>query len=385
MPPLFCSMKRIIICLFVNVLLVLCLTTSLKAEKIYDVDLSKGQEEQAKDALQSFFEALPDGIRDSLPDNKESFESYDVEYFAKKAEKAIKGAAPNALKTLFAVMGTVLIASVFHMLSSALGDCNLEKAFSLCSTLCVALSIFQSMKGLFSVAESLLDILTKTMIPLSAAMETLYIASGNVTGAAVLSTGIGLMTALTEGLFSRVIYPFVYAAFILAVVSAVTGNRAVAFMSKTIRGLVTGGVIFIMTLVTFVLALQSAGAAAADTLASKTVKFALGSYLPIVGGAVSESFSLLASSLSAIKSTCTVAGAAALTVAFMIPMASVILYQISLGAASALSGILGAEKESALLSECRGICTILMAICAGGAVMFIIALGIFAKTPVAVS
>ena len=69
----------------------------------------------------------------------------------------------------------------------------------------------------------------------------------------------------------------------------------------------------------------------------------------------------------------------------MIPMASVILYQISLGAASALSGILGAEKESALLSECRGICTILMAICAGGAVMFIIALGIFAKTPVAVS
>ncbi|MBQ8915237.1 MAG: hypothetical protein IJ046_03560 [Clostridia bacterium] len=80
-------MKRIIICLFVNVLLVLCLTTSLKAEKIYDVDLSKGQEEQAKDALQSFFEALPDGIRDSLPENKESFESYDVEYFAKKQKR----------------------------------------------------------------------------------------------------------------------------------------------------------------------------------------------------------------------------------------------------------------------------------------------------------
>ena len=68
---------------------------------------------------------------------------------------------------------------------------------------------------------------------------------------------------------------------------------------------------------------------------------------------------------------------------FIFPFAAAITNRISLSLASAAAGILGSDRERDLLSEAGSVCTLMIGICAAGAAMYIVALGIFCRTPAA--
>ena len=140
-----------------------------------------------------------------------------------------------------------------------------------------------------------------------------------------------------------------------------------------------------MTLMSFVLAMQASAAGAVDNFGVKTIKFAIGNYLPLVGAPLADSFSLLSGSLGVIKQSCGVVGIAALFVAFLPPFAVILMNRIAVGLAGGAASALGCRREGELLEECKGICTLLVAVASGAVVMYIIAVGIFIKTPLAVS
>ncbi len=378
-------MKRIIISVLMAVGLLASLSVASVAVKVYEYDLSEGAEESAEGMLSELIESIPQEIKDELPEGRGTdISEFDFEYFEELIEKSVRSAAVPAFKVVAILLGTVIISAVFNILSKTVCPSSLEGVFSFCSSICVSLSVFSAMKSVFNTVESLLRTLSDTMLIIVPVMEGIYITSGNLTTAAVTSTGINLMISLTQGIFSRVISPLVYAVFILSVVAVVTKNVGITFMSKTLRGMLTGGLLVIMTVMTFVLALQSSGTAAADTFVQRTVKFAIGSYLPIVGGSVADSFSVLSGSLSVIKQSCGIVGIVIIIIAFLPPFAVILLSHLAVGGAGALSSVLGCEREGELLSECKSTCTLLLAVCSGAVVMYIVALGIFCKTPVAI-
>lgn len=156
-------------------------------------------------------------------------------------------------------------------------------------------------------------------------------------------------------------------------------------MSKALRGLLTGILIAVMALMSFVLILRSGAANAADTLAARTLKFAISSYIPIVGGTVSDSFSCLAGSLAVIKETCGITGIAAIFICTVPSLFILTVNRLAMGLCRALSGALGCKKLENILGEAGGVCTLMIAVCAGASVMFMIAVGIFCRTVPALS
>lgn len=377
-------MKRILFSLFTAVLLIFVFSTGTKGADVYEFDLAE-RDERAEGALDSLIESIPEEIRDELPEDEKATDigEYDGEYFFKMIEKSIKEAVSPALKTASVLIGTVILAALFNIFAETVSGEGVKNAFSFCSSLCVALCIFSSMKTVFSVVKALLDSLSQTMLLIIPTMEAIYIRSGNLTAAAVTSTGVSLMIGFTESLFAKVLEPAVYTVFILAVTASVTKNRGIGFMAKTLRGLITGGVVAVMALLSFVLALQSGAAGAYDSFAAKTLKFAIGNYIPFVGGPIADSFTLFSGSLGVIKQSSGLICIAALVAAFLPPLFVVLMNRIAIGLSGAAADALGCEREGALIGECRGICTVLFSVCAGAVVMYIIALGIFVRLPAA--
>ena len=251
------------------------------------------------------------------------------------------------------LLGLVILSATFNILSGALLKNSLKEAFSFCSGLCISICIFETMKTVFDVVEAMLKTLSDTMLAMIPAMEALYIFSGNITVSAVTSTGINLMIGFTQTLFSKVVEPWVFTVFVLSVIGSVTRNYGITFMVKTLKGLITGILIALMTLMTFVLALQTGGACAVDNLYTKTVKFAIGNYLPIVGGSLAESFSLLSGSMGVIKQGGGILGIAVIIIGFSGPFFVLLTNRIAVGASSAAAGMFGCERESFLLEECN--------------------------------
>ena len=377
-------MKRIFLYLFFILGLLLLFSVSTGAQRVYEFSLSEG-EDAAESAIDKFIDSIPDEIKDELPKNEKikDFQSYDASYFADAFRKGINDALEPALGTVSVLVGAVIISGAFSLFADTVCQSSLKSAFSFLSSLCVSLYIFDGMRRVFDTVESLLKVLSDTMLAVIPMMEAVYIGGGNLTSAAVTSSGVSLMIGFTEALFSKVLEPAVYTLFILSVISAITKNPCIGFLTKSAKGLLGASVLIIMTLMSFVLSMQSSAGAAQDSFVQKTVRFAVGNYIPIVGGTVADSFSVFSGSIGVIKQNCSVVAIAAMIVAFLPPFCVVLAGELAVGMAGSVSGMLGCERESALLSECKSICNLLLAICVGAVVMYIIAIGIFCKTPLA--
>lgn len=365
--------------ILVVILLLILLPVTVRADRVYEYDLSKNTAEKAEDKVSKFIESLPEEIKKELPESGEALkiEEYDFDFFAKIAGNALKEAIVPAVGTASRLLGIVIIAAVFHIFSKAVGNQGLEGAFSFCASVCTSLAVFASIKAVFDTVDKLLLSISNTMIAVMPAMEAVHIASGNLTTAVITQTGINLMISFAQNLFSKIISPAVYILFFLCIASSVTKNKGMEFMVKSLKGLITGAVIAVMTLMTFVLALQSMAGAAQDSVTVKSVKFAMGTYIPIVGGSISETLSVISASVGVIKSLCGITAIAALIIAFLAPFANILLSRMAIGLSGAAAEVLGCEREGALLSECKGICDILIAISLASCAMFIVALGIF--------
>lgn len=371
-------MKKAVFAVLILIIpLFLCINTSAQT-----YEFSFDEDESADGVYEEYLDKLPEDIKDKLC---EDTKDYGFEYFANAVLSALKDSAGKALGILTKLVGAVILSATAGILSHNLCPGADTKAFSLCSSLCIAILMWDIFTGVADTAQVLLQTLSNVMMMLVPAMEGILIYSGNLGAAAVSGTGINLMIAFGETVFSKVLFPGAVICFFLAVSFAVSKNYGISFMSKTLRGLVTGTLIAVMALMSFVLALQNMTAGAADTFAVRTVKFAISSYLPIVGGTVSESFSCLAGSMNVLKQTCGVTGIVVLLTVLVPPFILLIADRLSIAAAEALAGMLGCEREKTILSEAGGICTLLIAICAGAAVMFIIAIGMFCRTVPALS
>ncbi len=380
-------MKKVLFAAIFVIIIVFVLSPCVGAGKVYEYSLSEKSDSRARDAVEEFAEGLPDEIKNALPEgeDKHSFDEYDFGFFVNLIKKEIKDSIEPCIKSVSVLLGLVIVSAAFNIFATALTSDKIKEAFSFCSSLCIALCIFETMKTVFGVVEAMLETLSDTMLAMIPAMEAIYIFTGNLTSSTVCTTGINLMIGFTQTVFSKILWPWVYTVFILCVAGSVSKNNGIAFMVRMLKGIITGVLIAVMTLMTFVLALQTGGASAVDNLYTKTIKFAIGNYLPIVGGSLAESFSMLSGSLGVIKEGCGLLGIAVIIIAFAGPFFILLANRLAVGISAAAAGILSCERESLLLEECKGICTMLLAVCSSAAVMYIIALGIFARTPMAIS
>lgn len=378
--------KRLFAAFFLLTLLSFCIVSAAAEDMPYQFQFDKEPEEAADHAYDSYLQQLPPEIRQQVEgagDAQGAIETYSVSYFLTLVRDALGNALLPGLKTLSVLMGMIILASVFRMLSKTVKSSSLETMYSLCCLLCMALTLYEIQKSVFVLVQSLLDLLSETMLMMVPVMEAVYLTGGNITGAAISGTGINLMITFVQTLYADVLSPCVSVCFLLSITAAVSDNRGVSFMAGALRGIVTGALVLIMTLMTFVLSMQNGIAGAADTFAAKTIKFALGSYLPIVGGAVADSFSMVSGSVGVIKQLAGITGIVVVVIGMLTPVASLIINRMALGVSGAMAGVLGCDKEQTLLKETGSLCTLLLAVAVAAGVMYILALSLFCKTSLA--
>ena len=380
--------KGLLAVLLLPVMLFLCTVQSTASDVPYQFRFEEEPEEVADDAYEEYLQNLPPEVRQQVEgasDAQGAVQQYSVGYFFSLIKSAIGDALLPGLKNLSVMLGMVILASVFRMLSATVKNASLETVFSLCCLLCMTLTLYEIQKAVFAGVQALLDMLSETMLMMVPVMEAVYISSGNVTSAAVSGTGINLMITFMQSVYADVLAPCVSVCFLLSITAAVSGNRGVSFMAGALRGIVTGALVLIMTLMSFVLSMQNGIASAADTFAAKTIKFALGSYLPIVGGTVADSFSMVSGSIGVIKQLAGVTGIVVIVLVLLAPLATLLVNRLALGISGAVAGTLGCDREQMLLKETGSLCTLLLAVTVAAAVIYILALSLFCKASLAYS
>lgn len=349
-------------------------------------------EESGFGAIREFRESLPPEVTALLPDG---FFGEDPETVASAVQNAadvpkilayirdfLGVSLRQALPLLAAVSGILVLSAVLRAVGATSGV-GTGRAFSFCSvTVLTLLLLRQSLSGVSRLRAwfEMLCTLAGSMLPM---MGTLYALGGNVGAAAANHTVMSVFLSVAQMLCTRAVLPVAGICLLLAVCDALTGRAALKPLGNLIKRTFTLGFSFLMLLLSFLLGLQTTLAAGSDTLALRTVRFAAGSFLPVVGGSVSEAMKTVAGSISYLRTLAGSGGILVLFLFFLPTFLTVLTTRIVFLLCGALAELLEAKSEGRVLSELASVYGFFLAVIAAVFTMAVFALTIFAHCAVA--
>ena len=185
--------------------------------------------------------------------------------------------------------------------------------------------------------------------------------SGSPTAAGTLAASLNFVLSTVSTLISVFLSPLFNALFAFSAVDGILDvglSGLLAFFKKILK---TSCILF-FTIVTATLSLQNALAAAADSVAMRSVRFAAGTFIPVVGSLVGESTKTLAASFSAVKTECGVLCILILLYVLLRPILCIAVQKLFLGFGSTFAEILGEKNLQTYLKSLSGLFDLLLAL-----------------------
>lgn len=327
----------------------------------------------------------PKDLEDYLPDFEEMDASdvqnaFDFRFFSKIGVKILVEAVPDAARSFALLLGLFLVSSILHAVKGTLAVPSLQTAMDLVSMLCMAGAIFEVTETAFGFAESYITTLSSFMKSITPTMAAFMAASGKFTSASVISGVIFLAVAILEGIAARVLFPLIRLSLCLSVISAVFNMPGVSGIAPYIRKIISYIFGFVTLCLSAVLMFQNIIAKSTDSLAMRGIKFAVGNFVPIVGGAVNEALSTVIGGLGTIKAATGVVGAVIVCLLVAVPVIRILLHKMFLELLSFIAGLLGLGNETRLMTEIASFLGYTAAIMAISAVFFVLSLSMMAST-----
>ena len=378
--------KALVWCVFCALLLAL----SALSVAATDADIT-AESEAIADELKDFRDAIPPEVAELLP---EGFFSGDLTAVADATKEAsalstvlsvvgrLSGLAIGEnLSMLASICGVLVLSAIFRAFAASSG--SVGKALSFCTALSLTVLLFSLQKERFSDITrffSVMQNLGTAMLPL---MGTLYAMGGNV-GAAVANSGVlSAFLSLLETVCASTVLPVAGVALALALIDALSTGLPLRPLAGLIKRTYTLVFSFLMLLLCGVLGLQSTLAKAGDTLALRTARFAAGSFLPVVGGSVSETLRTVAGSVQYLRGVVGTGAIVVVFLAFLPTFLSVALGRIAFLLGGTVAKLLGCEGEEKILAELGSVYGYFLAVIASLFVMMIFSLTLFARCAVA--
>ena len=339
------------------------------------------------EGVSDMYGALPDGVKDSLPDRLENdisengesaVASLGAEYIASLTASALKAAFAYSVKPLAAVIGVLLLSA---LLNSAGATAAGGEAVALSSAVSVTVTLFGAITPLFKLTSDTLSGIGLIMKGILPVMTGIYAMSGNITAASVNSTWLMLLLTFLETLTESLLMPLLCTCtgFIaVTTLSRFTGAPDMSGVSGELKKALTFLLAAAGTVFTTVMAHQTALAKSADSVALRSLKFASGNMIPVIGGALGEAADGYLAGVSLIRSASGTLAAAAV-ISYVLPaLLKIAVLRAGLSAVAAGAEIMGRGKEAAVVREAGEVLGIAVALICTASVLSVIAVGVFA-------
>ncbi len=339
------------------------------------------------EGVSDMYGALPDGVKDSLPDRLENdisengesaVASLGAEYIASLAASALKAAFAYSVKPLAAVIGVLLLSALLNSAGAAAAG---GEAVALSSAVSVTVTLFGAITPLFKLTSDTLSGIGLIMKGILPVMTGIYAMSGNITAASVNSTWLMLLLTFLETLTESLLMPLLCTCtgFIaVTTLSRFTGAPDMSGVSGELKKALTFLLAAAGTVFTTVMAHQTALAKSADSVALRSLKFASGNMIPVIGGALGEAADGYLAGVSLIRSASGTLAAAAV-ISYVLPaLLKIAVLRAGLSAVAAGAEIMGRGKEAAVVREAGEVLGIAVALICTASVLSVIAVGVFA-------
>ena len=291
---------------------------------------------------------------------------------------------PATVKSFLPVIALIILSALISALKNSFESESFSEILNFILVICLSGSVFFSVRECFYLAKAFLDdinLYMHTMIPVMASLSAV---SGNIASAAVNSAGIFVALNIVQIISNSVIFPVLQICYSLSLAKSLTNTVNLDGVTSYIRSIMNWIFIFIMTVLVAVLLFQNILASSADTVVARTVKFTMSSFIPVIGGVISEASRTVMGSIGAVKSVTGVFGVLVIAVTLFPPLITIILHKFMLSLSGAFALVLGMDRQAEFLKEMNSLLDITLAVMVSVAIVFVFSITIFIQTGTAI-
>ena len=205
---------------------------------------------------------------------------------------------------------------------------------------------------------------------------TLLTAVGGTVSVGIYQPAIALISNLVVSLITCILLPMFIFSMVFSIVGNLSNNikldKFVSFLQSAFKW--TIGLCF--TIFLGFVSIQGVMAGAVDGLSIRTAKYAIKSYVPIVGGYVSDGLSIIMASSVLIKNAIGGVGLFLLLSTIISPVLNLVIFMFSLKFMSAIIEPIGDKKSANFISDLSKSLSLLVALLVAVAFMYLVLTGL---------
>ncbi len=281
-----------------------------------------------------------------------------------------KRSLTQPLKFLVSATGVLILTALF---SSFL---NSSQTVSVIGNSILALSVAVPVVNGVTTAFSVLETLNAFTTAFAGVFAMLVSSSGKL----ALGTSYASVAVLSDSLFSALLagfsQPAVNAMCSLGFLSCFDIYKFSEKVSSIVKKVYISFLGFIGTFFSGIVTLKGVMGAGVDSLTSRGIRFVVGRTVPVVGGAVSDTYSALVSSLSLIKSTVGIFGIVTVVLTVLPSLLELVGWVFALSVVISLSELLGSDNCIGMFNIFKDALTLLGATMVFSAVIFVVSVGV---------
>jgi len=258
-----------------------------------------------------------------------------------------------------------------HFSNSTVG----ELAWIVCYIMIVVL-IIQSITVVLNIGKNTIEQMTSFMQILFPALLALLIGMGGIASSGVMQPATALLTGITGIFLKNIMLPLIFLSTILVLVSNINENISLENLSKLTRNICSWVLGIVFTIFIGVLSVQGITAASFDGVSIRTTKYAIETFVPVVGKMFSQSVDVIISSSLMLKNAVGIVGLMVAISICLYPILKILsliaVYKLS----SALLEPISDERVVNCLNEIGSVLVILLVTLLGIAILFFLTIAL---------
>lgn len=278
--------------------------------------------------------------------------------------------AAGPRQTLGMLMGVILLCALFGGLDG--GGLPLRRTYHGVAVLAAGGAVLVPLFSLFTYVWEVIQQVTVFLTAYVPVYGTVLFAGGRAAGAASYQTTLMVAMQLLLWLVRGAVFPLLLVSLALGCVGAVSEGFCLDRISGTFHKLILWALGLFSTLFSGLLSIQQMVAAAGDSLSSRVVKFSLSSFVPVVGGVLSEAYNTVVGCSGLLRSTVGAFGVLSVVLVVLPPLLTCVCWNVGLHLAAGAAGLFGLAPLDTLCRTAAGAVRVLIAVLAVFALLMIL-------------
>ncbi len=244
----------------------------------------------------------------------------------------------------------------------------------------VVLLIVAQFRDIFATTNATLSSVKNQMDAIFPVLLTILVAVGGVVSVSIFKPMVAILTQGVTVLFNGFIFPLFVLSFLFVVVGNLTNTVKLNKFQDLIGSVFKWSVGIIFTIFSGILSIQGISAGKYDKVSVVATKFTLKSYVPIIGGYLSEGLDFILLSSILIKNAVGVVGLFLLLITVLSPILQILIFKLSLQLVGAVLEPIGESKIGKFATDCSKILIYPIVIILAVSFMYILSVGLIICT-----